>query len=114
LPGAGSAFVSTKSHVPVVRFHRLAEYDLDEVWEYIANDSVDAADRLVLLIKQKCDLLAEFPGMGRERAELAPGLRSFPAASFVIFYLPEPDGIAVVRVLSGYRDIHAVFHPEQS
>lgn len=38
-------------------------------------------------------------------AELAPELRSFAVKRYVVFYLPMPEGIAVIRVLHGARDI---------
>ena len=58
-------------------------------------------------------MLAAQPMMGRAREELAPGVRSFPFGRYVVFYMPMDDGIDVVRVLHGARDIDAVFSPEQ-
>jgi toxin ParE1/3/4 len=43
--------------------------------------------------------------LGRSREEVAPGLRSFPFGRYVIFYEVMPDGIAIVRVLHGARDL---------
>lgn len=48
---------------------------------------------------------------GRSREELAPGLRSLAFGRYVVFYMPLPDGIDVVRVLHGSRDIDALFEP---
>jgi toxin ParE1/3/4 len=50
-------------------------------------------------------LLAEFPGLGRQRDELGPAVRSFPVGNCIIFYLPLADGVEVIRVLHGARDI---------
>jgi toxin ParE1/3/4 len=50
---------------------------------------------------------------GRARDELAPGVRSFPFGRYVVFYVPRNDGVDVVRVLHGARDIDAGFNPEQ-
>lgn len=47
--------------------------------------------------------------MGRVRVELIPGVRSFAFGRYVVFYEPLPDGIDVVRVLHGSRDIDHVF-----
>lgn len=58
-------------------------------------------------------MLAAQPMMGRTREELAPGVRNFPFGRYVVFYMPMDDGIDVVRVLHGARDIDAVFSPEQ-
>ena len=50
-------------------------------------------------------MLAQNPFAGRARDELTANLRSFPVASYIIFYVPVADGIEVVRVMSGYRGI---------
>lgn len=87
----------------------LAEADIFEIWDYIADDSMEAADRWVDQLDEKFQLIATQPMMGRAREELLPGLRSFPSSRYVIFYTPKGDGIDVVRVLHGARDIDAVF-----
>ena len=94
-----------------VRRSALAELDLLEIWSHIAKDSPGAADRFLDLIGEKCDLLAASPAIGRRREELAPALRSFPVGRYVIFYRPGQRGIQIVRVLSAYRDIAALFGP---
>lgn len=43
--------------------------------------------------------------MGRKVEELAPNLRSFPIGSYLIFYRPIEDGIQLIRILHGARDI---------
>jgi toxin ParE1/3/4 len=90
-----------------------AQRDLDEIWDYIAQESVAAANRLIDTIVATCHRLASQPEMGRLRPELAPNLRSFPVRNYVTFYRPTQDGIEVARVLHGSRDIDALFraHP---
>ena len=80
-----------------------ANLDLYEIWEYVALKSPANADRLIRRINEMFTLLAANPGMDRAQDDLAPGLRSFPVGSYVIFYHPLPDheGIEVVRVLHG-------------
>ena len=90
----------------------LAAADVDEIWDYIAEDSPEQADAWVDRLDAKLRVLATQPTMGRAREELAPGLRSLPFGHYVIFYLPLPDGIDVVRVLHSARDIDAVFGEE--
>jgi len=86
-----------------------AKADILEIWEYIAKDSLRAADRFVDRLDQAFERLAEFPGLGRMRDELGPSLRSFPIGNYLIVYRPVKDGIEIARVLSGYRDIEALF-----
>ena len=82
-----------------------AEEDLLEIWSYVADDSLDAADRLLDDIDQACTLLAEMPQAGRTREELGPNLRSLAMGNYVIFYRPSDNSIVVIRVLHGARDL---------
>ncbi|OFV88814.1 MAG: hypothetical protein A3J75_06715 [Acidobacteria bacterium RBG_16_68_9] len=92
-----------------VRFLPEARADLHQIWDYIAEDDVEAATRLVDLVEERCTLLVRSPDIGRVRDELAPGLRSFPVGKYVIFYRRAKGGIEIVRVLSAWRDIPALF-----
>ncbi|MBD2295179.1 type II toxin-antitoxin system RelE/ParE family toxin [Anabaena sphaerica FACHB-251] len=87
----------------------LAEADLLDIWNFIANESLEKADIFLQKIENKLKILAENPGMGRKRDELLPNLRSFPVGSYLIFYHPINQGIEVVRVLHGSRDIPNFF-----
>ncbi len=98
--------------MPRVTRRPLAQTDILEIWDFIADDSIAAADRWVDHLDEQFRLLATQPMMGRARQELAPGVRSFPVGRYVVFYLPLDDGIDVVRVLHGARDIDAMFNPE--
>ena len=91
------------------RFTSLAELDLNEIWLFVAGQSVDSADRLQDRVLAICQSLAEQPGMGEARPDLKDGLRVFPVGNYIIFYRPEPDGIEVVRVLHGARDYARLF-----
>lgn len=89
-----------------------AKTDLAEIWDYIADDSEARADAFIETIDRKFRTLAGRPDMGRARAELETGLRSFPVGRYVIFYRPIPEGVEIVRVLHGARDLDAIFHPD--
>jgi toxin ParE1/3/4 len=82
-----------------------ARVDLIEIWGFIADDSEAAADQMLDRIDEVLRMLRDRPLAGRERSELAPELRSFPVGSYILFYLPLPNGIDLVRVRSGYMDI---------
>ena len=90
-----------------IRRRPQAQLDLIEIWNFIADDNETAADRMLNRIDEVLRMLRDRPLAGRERPELAQGLRSFPVASYVLFYLPLPNGIELVRVRSGYLDIDA-------
>lgn len=86
-----------------------AHLDVLELWLHIARHDMRAADRLVEEIDAKCDLLAQMPELGRRRDELLPGLRSLAVRGYVIIYRPAPDGIYVLRVIHGSRDLTQLF-----
>jgi toxin ParE1/3/4 len=95
--------------MPTVRRTRDVEFDLVEIWLHIARDNPDAADRLLSRIEEKCESYARQPGMGDIRSELGEAVRSFPVGNYVVFYRPETDGILILLVTHGARDIPAVF-----
>ena len=99
--------------MPRVTRRPLAEADVLEIWDYIADDGIAAADRWVDRLDKQFQVLAMQPMMGRARDELAPGVRSFPFGRYVVFYLPLDGGIDVGRVLHGARDIDAAFNPDK-
>jgi toxin ParE1/3/4 len=86
-----------------------AELDWLDLWDYIADDSLDRADEFLDRIEGKLQTLAQNPGMGRRRKELLAELRSFPIENYVVFYRELTNGIEVIRVLHGSRDIETVF-----
>lgn len=83
--------------------------DLLDIWLYVAEDNSRAADRLLDHIHATIKMLARHPQMGRRRDALSPGLRSFTVGDYLIFYLPQKQGIVLLRVLSGYRDLDLLF-----
>ena len=84
--------------------------DLEDIWLYIAQDGPKNADRIVDQLLAICrDTLAPTPAIGRMRDELEVGLRSFPAQNHLVFYRPIENGVAIVRVVHGRRDLLALF-----
>lgn len=94
---------------------RSATTDLLEHFVFIGEDSEGAADRFLQFAQETFELLAGQPGMGKlinYRSPLLAGVRSFPVKDFskyLIFYRPIRDGIEIIRVIHGARDIPAIF-----
>ena len=86
-----------------------AEADLIEIWIYIAKDSPTRADKVLDEIDEKSQKLAKSPFIGKARDELGVRIRSFPIGNYVLFYQPIENGIEIIRVLHGARDIDALF-----
>lgn len=86
-----------------------AENDLLDTWLYIAEDQPINADRYLDKLQEKAQKLAEFPDLGRDRPELAEGLKSFPVDRYNLYYIVTETKLILVRVLPGDRDISAIF-----
>jgi toxin ParE1/3/4 len=86
-----------------------ARNDLIRINGSTFEDNPQAANRFLQDFDRKCQLLAQFPEMGVKWRELHPPLRSFPVGKHLIFYRPVRGGIEVVRVISGYQDLTAIF-----
>ncbi|MGA2536219.1 MAG: type II toxin-antitoxin system RelE/ParE family toxin [Terracidiphilus sp.] len=83
-----------------------AEMDLDEIWEYIANDSIEAADRWIGRLFEAFDALARNPGMGHKREDLtAHHVLFWPVDAYLIIYRKLEAGVDIVAVTQGARDI---------
>jgi len=82
---------------------------LRAIWEYVARHQADAANKLIKEIVKKFSTLRDHPHIGRQRDELLVNLRSLVVRNYVIFYQPVEDGIEVLRVIHGSRDIDTLF-----
>lgn len=96
----------------VIKTTPQADEDILDIWEYIAQDSETRADRFIDDIKTTFQRLADLPLSARKRPELGENIRSRPHGNYVIFYEPLPDGILVLNVLWGGRDIDTFFEDE--
>jgi plasmid stabilization system protein ParE len=52
-------------------FHPEAEVDLDAIWEYIAQDSLEAADRFTTQSRRPLKRLSRFLNSGDRRLDLS-------------------------------------------
>jgi toxin ParE1/3/4 len=86
-----------------------ANRDFVEIWSYIAKDNPSAAENLLDSIERTCNRLAQFPDMGQSCKCLGQSVRCFTVGNYVVFYRAIKDGIEVLRVVSGSRDIRAIF-----
>ena len=88
-----------------------AELDLDEIWEYIAEDNIDAADRWIGKLFDAFDSLAQNPGMGHRRDDLtAYPILFWPVGAYLILYRVQKGFIEIVAVTQGARDIPSFLH----
>lgn len=90
-------------------FAKIAIQDLDDICTFIAQNNVKVASKLFDAIRQKCKLVADFPNMGKSYDWIASDLRGFSIDDYIIFYYPRLNGIDIIRVISGRRDLKTIF-----
>lgn len=97
---------------PRVVRHPAAIADLIEIADHLARaSSVAMAERFLASAERAFDLIARMPRLGSRWESDSPRLaevRFFPISRFrnhLIFYRPLDEGVEVLRVLHGARDI---------
>ena len=87
-----------------------AREDILNLAEYASEYSDKARDLLTDTLFDSFDRLSDFPELGRDRSELAPGLRSFSInrLKVTVFYFTAAGGrdrVLIARVLRQERDV---------
>jgi plasmid stabilization system protein ParE len=94
------------------RFTPQAIDDLFEIWNYIARDNLDAADRVESAVYEACALIADAPLRGQVREDLTAlplrfwTLPRFP--NYTIVYDPATGPVQIIRILHGRRDLKRI------
>jgi toxin ParE1/3/4 len=87
-----------------------ARFDLFRIYRYLEGRSPSAAEAFLRRVDSNFENLARFPFIGRERSNLAVGLRCLVVGRHLIFYTVDDDRITVVRVIDGGMDVDEEFH----
>jgi plasmid stabilization system protein ParE len=83
-----------------------AELDLDEIWEYIAHDNIDAAHRWIDKMFHAFEAIAMNPRIGHSRLDLTSyPILFWPVAAYLILYRVHGEQVEIVSVTQGARDI---------
>ena len=85
---------------------REAERDLEELWDYIAADNIEAADRLIAKLFDAFECLAQNPRIGHQRQDLtAYSVLFWTVGNYLIIYRALRKEVQIVAVVHGARDI---------
>ncbi len=94
----------------ICRFTVPASRDLEAILDYIAEqNSIDRSEAFLKQVNAKCQRLTQFPAMGRQRDELATGVRSLPLGKYLLIYREIEAGVEMLRIVSGYQDLESLF-----
>src|SRR4051794_5115283 len=85
-------------------FHPDALDDLTDVWDFIAADSADAADRIIGEIFDVIRALVPFPRQGHRRSDLTSRpLRFVRVRDYLIAYASDEQPLLVIAIIHGHR-----------
>jgi plasmid stabilization system protein ParE len=89
-----------------------AVLDLEDIWDYIAADSIDAADRWIGKLFDAFEEIARMPGIGHRREDLTEyPVRFWTVGAYLIIYrAANLRPVEIVAVTQGARDIPAFLH----
>ena len=83
-----------------------ARANVDEICAFIAEDSVDAARRVLDALEHAFDQLAGTPGIGHRREDLtARPVKFWSVSSYLVVYDPASAPLSIIAVLHGARDV---------
>ena len=90
---------------------RRAGEELRQIWRYIAAENATAADRLLLRIDDKLQILRDFPGIGTARDDIRPGFRMLVEGNYLLLYEYDVanDAVELIAVVDGRRDLDMLF-----
>ncbi len=70
---------------------------------------MEVGERWFQAFNQKCQQLVQFPMMGRSYSNIRSDLWGVPLEGFVIFYRVAGNLIEIMRIVSGKRNLGALF-----
>ncbi len=82
--------------------------DLEAIADFVGKQDPAAAMKLLELLFQKFDVLAEFPRIGQSVPAFGENVRIFSAKKYVIYYRVYGEQVQISRVVHGSRDFHSL------
>jgi toxin ParE1/3/4 len=95
-----------------------ARRDIVDLAVYISKNSIDAANRFLDAVEETFRFLSHNPEAGelcRFRDPRAQSVRAWRVHGFrnhVVLYRPSENGVNILRVLHGARDVDSLFAPD--
>lgn len=82
--------------------------DLLAIWTYLADRDEQAADRLVDAVEVRLTKLEQHPRTGSPRPRLGRDVRSVAIGRYLLLCRPIEEGVQLLRILHGARDLSRV------
>ena len=85
-----------------------AQADLDGIYDHIADDSPEAAERFVKRLVADMTRLARIGVKGVARNQISHGLRMHPLGNFAFYFRVDDKHLIAIRIVRGSRDKEAL------
>ena len=96
----------------IVRISDVAERDLENIADYIAEDNPARARAFVQELRTAALILGDFPSRYPLLVNYEHrGVRRRPHEKYLIFYTIETDHVAIVHILNGAQDYEPILFP---
>ncbi|NMM62202.1 type II toxin-antitoxin system RelE/ParE family toxin [Clostridium sp. P21] len=98
-----------------IRINPVAAADLQYIKDYIAQESINIAAKIVKEIIEKIENLGQFPEMGtmlKYKIGVNTKYRYIICNQYLIFYIYENAVISIQRVLHGKRDYMSLLNEQ--
>ncbi len=89
-----------------------AEADIRSIALWISQDSVSAAIKWIDDLDREFLKIAQTPGIGTDRRDLRPRLRSVPFGNYLVFFKSIRTNVMILRVIHGARDYSRILRQE--
>ncbi len=86
-----------------------AREDHKDIWRYISESSINAADAFMDELYQECVRINQSEFWGRNRPELGKQVTSYPDRKYMLYFQIDASTVYVLRILHGTRDQSSVF-----
>jgi toxin ParE1/3/4 len=96
--------------VALLRYTKRARADLLDIWLTIALENSEAADTMFDRLEGRGEILLSWPKAGGTCPAIAPEARMLVERPYLILYRLIPEGVQIVRVLHGARDIGSALY----
>lgn len=92
-----------------IKYTPAAVDDMDEIFSYISQDNVEAAESMLNRLNDSISGLSDFPNRGAVLSEdeyflIQRGYRFIVVSPYVVFYRIINDTLVIHRILHGRRD----------
>ena len=81
--------------------------DLNNIWNYTFESwSESLADEYYNMLLDSCQVIADYPSLGKQYEYIEGGLKGWRAGRHILFYRPiEEDSIEIIRILHEQMDL---------